>query len=61
MSAENGSLVFKGYAIESTKTYTDFKVIEFEPKRFEDLDVDIAVHCCGICSSGAWCAPVGLC
>jgi len=42
---------FKGYAIHDTEKWTDFKVIDFEPKRMEDYDVQIATTYCGVCGS----------
>ncbi|KAL4400069.1 alcohol dehydrogenase [Malassezia pachydermatis] len=41
----------RGYAIEDTKNWTDFKVIDFELKTPGDVDVDIAITHCGICGS----------
>ncbi|KAF7986712.1 hypothetical protein HWV62_20248 [Athelia sp. TMB] len=42
---------WKGYAIHDNKKYTDFKVIDFEPKTAGDYDVDIAIQYCGVCAS----------
>jgi len=44
-------LQFKGYAIHSVKNWKDFKVIDFEPKKLDDFDVEIAIEYCGVCGS----------
>ncbi|KAH8831127.1 GroES-like protein [Flagelloscypha sp. PMI_526] len=57
-------LQFKGYAVHDTSKWTEFKLIEFQPKTFEADDVDIKVECCGVCGSdvhtitGGWGQPV---
>ncbi|KAH8831154.1 NADPH-dependent alcohol dehydrogenase [Flagelloscypha sp. PMI_526] len=56
-------LKFKGYAIHDTSKWTDFQLINFQPKTFEKDDVDISIECCGICGSdvhtisGGWGKP----
>jgi alcohol dehydrogenase (NADP+) len=42
---------FKGYAIHDNKHYTDFKVIDFQPKTAGDYDIDVAIKYCGVCAS----------
>src|SRR2546430_16987567 len=42
---------FEGYAVHSTKNWSDFKRISYEPKRFEDFDIDIEITHCGVCAS----------
>jgi len=42
---------FKGYAVNSPETWDKFEVIDFEPKRMEEYDVEIAINCCGVCGS----------
>merc|ERR1712225_94696 len=42
---------FKGYAIHDTKKWTDFQVVDFQPKRMEDYDVEIKITYCGVCGS----------
>lgn len=39
------------YSVHDTKNWTNFKVIEFEPKPFEDYDIDIQIEYCGVCGS----------
>lgn len=52
-SSSTEQLQFKGYAIKSTEgeNWHSFDVIDFTPKRFEDNDVEVKIHYCGICSS----------
>ncbi|KAI9834442.1 MAG: hypothetical protein M1826_002596 [Phylliscum demangeonii] len=42
---------FDGFMIESHKKWSDFKRKDFQPKPFEDEDVDIKIECCGVCGS----------
>jgi len=42
---------FKGYAIHDTKKWTDFQLVDFQPKRMEDYDVEIKITYCGVCGS----------
>lgn len=44
------NLTFKGYAVDHANL-DEFKVISFEPKRFESFDIDIKIEVCGVCSS----------
>lgn len=55
MSASS-ELEFKGYAVHDTSKWTEFKVIDFQPKTADEYDVDIAIEYCGICGSGE-CSP----
>ena len=48
MSSE---LEFKGYAVHDCSKWTEFKVIDFQPKTADEYDVDIAIEYCGICGS----------
>ncbi|KAF9464013.1 NADPH-dependent alcohol dehydrogenase [Collybia nuda] len=54
---------FKGYAVHDTKNWTTFELIDFEPKPFEDYDIDIKIEYCGVCGSdvhtitGGWGKP----
>ncbi|GAA5852598.1 hypothetical protein JCM3766R1_005376 [Sporobolomyces carnicolor] len=50
MSASS-ELEFKGYAVHDTSKWTEFKVIDFQPKTADEYDVDIAIEYCGICGS----------
>ncbi|KAL0952996.1 hypothetical protein HGRIS_007204 [Hohenbuehelia grisea] len=62
--SNSSDLKWLGYAIHDTKQYTDFKVIEFEPKRFEEYDIDVKIEYCGVCGSdvhsvtGGWNDPI---
>ncbi|OBT64954.1 hypothetical protein VE03_05627 [Pseudogymnoascus sp. 23342-1-I1] len=42
---------FTGYGALSPETWKDLKQIEFEPKPFEEYDVDIKIEYCGVCGS----------
>lgn len=59
---------FDGFMVESHEKWSDFKKQSFQPKKFEETDIDIAVECCGVCGSdvhtitGGWGdAPLPLC
>ncbi|KAG8772472.1 hypothetical protein FRC12_003061 [Ceratobasidium sp. 428] len=41
------SLPFRGYAIHDTKKWSDFTVIDIQPKQWEEEDIDIAITHCG--------------
>lgn len=38
-------------SIHDIKKWNDFKLIDFQPKAFEDYDVDIKIEYCGVCGS----------
>jgi len=42
---------FKGYAVNSKDTWSDFHFLEYKPKRFEDYDIDIEITHYGVCAS----------
>ncbi|KZF19537.1 NADP-dependent alcohol dehydrogenase 6 [Xylona heveae TC161] len=42
---------FEGFMIESQDKWSDFSKKEFDPKPFEDYDIDIQVEACGVCGS----------
>ncbi|RDW89185.1 GroES-like protein [Coleophoma cylindrospora] len=42
---------FDGFMIHDTKNWSTFHKQKFEPKQFEDHDVDIESECCGVCGS----------
>ncbi|RDL37434.1 putative cinnamyl alcohol dehydrogenase [Venustampulla echinocandica] len=42
---------FTGYQVDSSETWTTFHKREFQPKPFEDYDVDVEIQACGICGS----------
>jgi len=42
---------FEGYAVKSKENWSDFHRIEYEPKRFEDYDIDVEITHCGVCAS----------
>lgn len=37
--------------IHDVKHWDQFKVIDFEPKKIEDYDIDIKIEFCGVCGS----------
>jgi len=43
-------LDWRGYAVKEQKSFS-FSLVSFEPKKMNDLDVDIAIEACGVCSS----------
>ncbi|KAF9477446.1 GroES-like protein [Pholiota conissans] len=57
-------LEWKGYAVDDTEHWDQPKLIDFEPKRFEDYDVDVKIEYCGVCGSdvhtvtGGWGKPM---
>ncbi|KAF9522610.1 GroES-like protein [Crepidotus variabilis] len=51
MSSENDQLVWKAYAVKDTKKWSEFEIINFEPKTFDDYDIDIKINYCGVCGS----------
>ncbi|KAH0579511.1 hypothetical protein H2248_002366 [Termitomyces sp. 'cryptogamus'] len=63
MSSQS-ELKWKGYAIHDTEKWDKFEVIDFEPKRAEDYDIDIKIEFCGVCGSdvhtitGGWGHPI---
>ncbi|KAG0671126.1 hypothetical protein C6P40_003112 [Pichia californica] len=52
---------FSGYAVfdPSEETWSDVKPYTFEPKPFEDNDIDIKINTCSICGSDAHSARNG--
>ncbi|RDW80937.1 putative cinnamyl alcohol dehydrogenase [Coleophoma crateriformis] len=42
---------FTGFQIDNAETWTTFHKREFQPKPFEDFDVDVEIQACGICGS----------
>jgi alcohol dehydrogenase (NADP+) len=40
---------FKGYASHSHEKWSDFKLLEFKPKPWDEYDIDIKIECCGVC------------
>ncbi|KAH9477374.1 NADP-dependent alcohol dehydrogenase 6 [Psilocybe cubensis] len=59
----SSDIQWKGYAIENTDDWSNFKVIDFKPKPAGDYDIDIKIAYCGVCGSdvhtitGGWGAP----
>jgi len=41
------STTFKGYAVTDTKKWSDFQVLEYPAKNWEDTDVEIEISHCG--------------
>ncbi|GAA98437.1 uncharacterized protein L969DRAFT_87055 [Mixia osmundae IAM 14324] len=50
-SITKNPITWKGYGIASTKDYKNFSVRDFEPKKADDYDIDIAISHCGVCAS----------
>ncbi|AOA64488.1 NADPH-dependent medium chain alcohol dehydrogenase [Komagataella phaffii] len=54
---------FEGFAVTDTAKWSTTKKIEFTPKRFQEHDIDVKIHACGICGSdvhtvcGGWAKP----
>ncbi|KLO17374.1 GroES-like protein [Schizopora paradoxa] len=42
---------FKGYAITDADKWSQFKVVDFPSKNWEETDVEIAITHCGVCGS----------
>ncbi|EJD05564.1 GroES-like protein [Fomitiporia mediterranea MF3/22] len=42
---------FKGYAVCDAKKWSDFSVVDFPAKKWEETDVEIAITHCGVCGS----------
>lgn len=42
---------FKGYAITDASLWTQFSIVEYQPKNFDDNDVEVAIAYCGVCGS----------
>ncbi|KZT30367.1 NADPH-dependent alcohol dehydrogenase [Neolentinus lepideus HHB14362 ss-1] len=42
---------FKGYAITDANLWSQFNVVEYQPKTFEDDDVELRIAYCGVCGS----------
>ncbi|KAG8967349.1 NADP-dependent alcohol dehydrogenase [Tulasnella sp. 419] len=43
--------VFKGYAVKDGSKWDEFEVMEYQPKNWEETDVEIAITHCGVCGS----------
>ncbi|ODV83952.1 hypothetical protein CANARDRAFT_9237 [[Candida] arabinofermentans NRRL YB-2248] len=50
---------FEGFAIVDSAKWSEAEKYEFEPKPFEDYDVDVAIDVCSICGSDAHAARNG--
>jgi len=42
---------FTGYAVTDTKKWSDFEVVKYPSKNWEETDVEIAITHCGVCGS----------
>ncbi|CAI6099411.1 unnamed protein product [Clonostachys chloroleuca] len=42
---------YEGFQVESPATYKTFHRKKFKAKPFDELDVEIQIECCGVCSS----------
>ncbi|KAG8892113.1 NADP-dependent alcohol dehydrogenase [Tulasnella sp. 403] len=49
--SQNNTTVFKGYAVTDPKNWTKFEVIEYQPKNWEETDVELSITHCGVCGS----------
>ena len=47
-------------SVHDTKKWSEFKLIDFESKRFEDYDVEVKIDYCGVCGSDV-CAIASRC
>jgi len=50
-TASSKETVFKGYGIKDHAKWTDFEIMEFQPKNWTEDDVEIAITHCGVCGS----------
>ncbi|RPA77076.1 alcohol dehydrogenase GroES-like domain-containing protein [Ascobolus immersus RN42] len=50
---------FKGFFVEDSEHWSDFKLKEHTPKPFGPHDVDIKIHACGVCGSDVHCISGG--
>ncbi|KAG8944393.1 NADP-dependent alcohol dehydrogenase [Tulasnella sp. 424] len=44
-------VIFKGYAVIDPKNWDQFEVIEYQPKTWEETDVELRITHCGVCGS----------
>lgn len=42
---------FTGFQVKSADTWQEVHKLEFDPKPFDDYDVDVKIECCGVCAS----------
>ena len=42
---------FTGYGASSAEAWRNLQLMQFQPKPFEDYDVDIEIDWCGVCGS----------
>ncbi|QRV75187.1 alcohol dehydrogenase [Ceratobasidium sp. AG-Ba] len=47
----SSDIQFKGYAITDKNKWSDLKVTDITPKKWEEEDIDIAITHCGVCGS----------
>jgi len=45
------SIQFKGYGLHDKSKWSDLKVTDIKPKKWEEEDIDIAITHCGVCGS----------
>lgn len=50
-TAGSKETVFKGYGIKDHSKWTEFEIMEFQPKNWTEDDVEIAITHCGVCGS----------
>lgn len=52
---------FNGFQVDGPETWTEFHKRDYQPKPFEDYDVDVKIHACGICGSDLHTISGGVC
>ncbi|KAF8311287.1 NADPH-dependent alcohol dehydrogenase [Clavulina sp. PMI_390] len=50
-SSSTKETVFKGYGIKDHAKWSDFEIMEYQPKNWTEDDVEIAITHCGVCGS----------
>ena len=50
---KDGQKVFRGYGVETTdpSLWSNFKLLSYPSKAFQDTDIEIAITHCGVCGS----------
>ena len=42
---------FRGFYVQNKEKWSTFKEQDIKPKKFDDYDIDIKIHFCGVCGS----------
>ena len=46
---------FSGFRVKDHKNWSTFEKQDFEPKKFDQNDIDVRIEACGVCGSdGEW-------